>query len=58
MPRSLAAIIRAYDVEEVFLSLTTGRWNYERWQETLGHGAPSGGEIFAWISEYQDEDDS
>lgn len=53
LPRSLTAIIRAYDVEEVHLSLTSGRWDYARWGEPIGHGAPSGGEIYAWLSNYE-----
>lgn len=55
LPRSLTAIVRAYDVEEVHLSLTSGRWDYARWGEPIGHGAPSGGEIFAWLSNYQSD---
>ncbi|KAL7006433.1 Subunit of the glycosylphosphatidylinositol transamidase complex-like protein [Cystobasidiomycetes sp. EMM_F5] len=49
LPRSLVAIVRAWDVDEFHLSLTSGRWDYSRWQDPIGDGAPSGGEIYAWI---------
>ena len=55
LPRALAAIIRTFNVEEVHLSLTNGRWNYERWQEPIGHGAASGGEIHAWLATDESE---
>ena len=56
LPRSLAALIRAYDVEEAHLSLTSGRWDYARWGEPVAHGSPSGGEMYAWLSQFEDED--
>lgn len=57
LPRSLSAIIRSFDVEEVYLSLTSGRWDYTRWGETVGDGSPSGGEIYAWLSDFQDDNE-
>lgn len=58
LPRSLSAIIRSFDVEEVYLSLTSGRWDYTRWGETVGHGSPSGGEIYAWLSRFEGDNKS
>lgn len=57
LPRSLSAIIRSFDVEEVYLSLTAGRWDYTRWGETVGDGSPSGGEIYAWLSNFKDDNE-
>jgi phosphatidylinositol glycan class T len=57
LPRSLSAIIRSFDVEEVYLSLTAGRWDYTRWGETAGDGSPSGGEIYAWLSNFKGDND-
>jgi phosphatidylinositol glycan class T len=56
LPRSLSAIVRTFDVEEAHLSLTNGRWDYTRWGETVGHGSPSGGEIHAWLSQYEGDE--
>jgi len=53
LPRSLTSIVRAYDVEEVHLSLTSGRWDPTRWKDPLEHGSPSGGEISAWLTEFE-----
>jgi len=44
-------------VEEVYLSLTAGRWDYTRWGETVGDGSPSGGEIFAWLSNFEGDNE-
>lgn len=57
LPRSLSAIVRSFDVEEVYLSLTSGRWDYTRWGETVGDGSPSGGEIYAWLSDFEGDDE-
>lgn len=53
-PRAVSSVIRAYGVGELHLSLTSGRWDYGRWEtpEALGTTArPPGAELQAWLQE-------
>lgn len=45
-PKSFAEIISAYDIVELHLSLTQGRWRYNQWSYPI-RNAPTG--IFLWI---------
>lgn len=47
-PRPIHEIQRAYDVREMHLSFTQGRWQYDQW----GHSylsASRGAELYAWL---------
>ncbi|KAH6574124.1 hypothetical protein BASA60_002713 [Batrachochytrium salamandrivorans] len=49
LPRSIGEVFRAFDIKELHLSFTQGRWSYDRW----GHSeftAPSGVELWAWFN--------
>lgn len=53
-PRAVAAVIRTYNVGELHLSLTSGRWDYARWDAPESHGAtpaPPGAELRAWLED-------
>nr|KAJ3419793.1 hypothetical protein HK105_006489 [Polyrhizophydium stewartii] len=49
MPRSIGEVFQAFDVRELHLTFTQGRWDLDRW----GHSpasAPSGVELWAWLN--------
>lgn len=50
VPRSLAQIFKRYNVQEMHLEFTKGRWRDERWGE-LDHVSPAGVQLWAWMDE-------
>lgn len=55
LPHALTDIVRTYAVDELHLSLARGRWDHRRWGKTVSDGSPSGGEMFAWLADYEDD---
>lgn len=49
MPKALAEVIRTFDVQELHLTFTRGRWDLERWGSNSVI-APSGIQLWTWIS--------
>ncbi|KAJ3412431.1 hypothetical protein HDV05_000735 [Chytridiales sp. JEL 0842] len=47
-PRTIGEIIQAYGVEELHLTFTQGRWNYDKWGYSQ-IAAPTGVELWAWF---------
>ncbi|KAI8927620.1 GPI transamidase component PIG-T [Entophlyctis helioformis] len=49
LPRSIGEVFHNFDVRELHLTFTQGRWSYDRW----GHSdltAPSGVELWTWFN--------
>jgi phosphatidylinositol glycan class T len=46
-PKALGEIFRAFDVQELHLTLTRGRWRYDRWG--YGNTAPNGVSLHTWL---------
>jgi phosphatidylinositol glycan class T len=51
-PRALAHVMEKFDVREMHLSFTQGRWRYEKWGESITP-APVGAELFAYFNQPQ-----
>jgi GPI-anchor transamidase subunit T len=49
LPKSFIEIIRAYEVEELHLTFTKGRWSVDR-QGMDGPIAPIGVQLYTWLS--------
>ncbi|KAI9144640.1 GPI transamidase component PIG-T [Paraphysoderma sedebokerense] len=48
-PRILSQVLDRYDVNEMHLTFTQGRWNYEKWGYPIQSSAPTGVELWAWL---------
>ncbi|XJO77710.1 hypothetical protein BDV3_002252 [Batrachochytrium dendrobatidis] len=49
LPRSIGEVVQTFDIDELHLTFTQGRWSYDRW----GHSdftAPIGVELWAWFN--------
>jgi len=46
-PKSISQIVHKHSLVELHVSLTRGRWLYDRWGE-LAEAAPPGAEVLAW----------
>ncbi|XP_065065283.1 GPI transamidase component PIG-T-like [Rhopilema esculentum] len=54
-PKSLGQIVKKYDVGEIHLSLSHGRWRYNLWGYPMS-SAPYGVELWVWFSSTLDND--
>jgi phosphatidylinositol glycan class T len=52
-PKAMAELTQTFDVRELHLSFTQGRWDYEDWglPVTSQSAAPSGVQLWAWLGE-------
>jgi phosphatidylinositol glycan class T len=48
-PKQIKRMITTHNVREMHLSMTQGRWNYEKWG-TPQYGAPVGAELVVWFT--------
>eukprot|EP00842_Homolaphlyctis_polyrhiza_P002519 jgi/Hompol1/3268/HPOL_003175-RA len=48
LPRSIGEVFRANDVREMHLTMTQGRWSYDRWGHSTAT-APTGLELWTWF---------
>jgi phosphatidylinositol glycan class T len=53
-PKSLGQLLHKYQVDELHLTFTQGRWMYERWGYPI-HAAPFGVELYAWFKPTVDQ---
>jgi phosphatidylinositol glycan class T len=47
-PKTVGEIIQSYGVEELHLTFTQGRWNYDKWGYSPV-AAPTGVELWTWF---------
>ncbi|CAG8451990.1 8749_t:CDS:10 [Cetraspora pellucida] len=48
-PRAIGQILQTYNVRELHLTFTQGRWNYEDWGYPFVPSAGTGVELWAWL---------
>ncbi|KAG0188163.1 hypothetical protein DFQ28_005309 [Apophysomyces sp. BC1034] len=56
-PKAIGQVLQEYDVDELHLTFTQGRWNYEEWGYPPQQSAGTGVELWAWMKNSQDIDD-
>ncbi|KAF9984000.1 hypothetical protein BGZ75_004425 [Mortierella antarctica] len=49
-PRSIGQILHSFDVEELHLTFTQGRWHYGDWGYPIAPSAGTGVELWAWLN--------
>ncbi|KAF9973673.1 hypothetical protein BGZ73_003040 [Actinomortierella ambigua] len=50
-PRSIGQVLQSFDVEELHLTFTQGRWQYKDWGYHLAPTAGTGVELSAWLKD-------
>ncbi|KAF9356591.1 hypothetical protein BGX26_005050 [Mortierella sp. AD094] len=50
-PRSIGQILHSFEVEELHLTFTQGRWQYDDWGYPLAPSAGTGVELWAWLND-------
>ncbi|KAG0278494.1 hypothetical protein BGZ95_003862 [Linnemannia exigua] len=50
-PRSIGQILHSFEVEELHLTFTQGRWQYSDWGYPLAPSAGTGVELWAWLND-------
>ncbi|KAF9117601.1 hypothetical protein BGW39_002025 [Mortierella sp. 14UC] len=50
-PRSIGQILHSFEVEELHLTFTQGRWRYSDWGYPLAPSAGTGVELWAWLND-------
>ncbi|KAG0220511.1 hypothetical protein BGX31_010930 [Mortierella sp. GBA43] len=50
-PRSIGQVLHSFDVEELHLTFTQGRWQYSDWGYPLAPSAGTGVELWAWLKD-------
>ncbi|KAL0075685.1 GPI transamidase GPI16 [Phycomyces blakesleeanus] len=48
-PKAIGQVLQEYDVQEMHLTFTQGRWNYEEWGYPPEQSAGTGVELWAWM---------
>ncbi|KAI8082676.1 GPI transamidase component PIG-T [Gilbertella persicaria] len=56
-PKAIGEVLQSFNVREMHLSFTQGRWNYEEWEYPPTLSAGTGVELWAWLKDTQDIDD-
>ncbi|KAG0320486.1 hypothetical protein BGZ99_004483 [Dissophora globulifera] len=51
-PRSIGQILHSFDVEELHLTFTQGRWQYGDWGYPLAPSVGTGVELSAWMNDH------
>ncbi|KAG0363689.1 GPI transamidase component PIG-T [Gamsiella multidivaricata] len=57
-PRSIGQILHSFDVEELHLTFTQGRWQYSDWGYPLAPSAGTGVELWAWLNDEKQQTDA
>ncbi|KAI9478748.1 MAG: GPI transamidase component PIG-T [Benjaminiella poitrasii] len=55
-PKAIGEVLQAYNVREMHLSFTQGRWNYEEWGYAPTLSVGTGVELWAWMNDSKDLD--
>lgn len=50
-PKAIGEILQSYNVREMHLTFTQGRWNYEEWGYPPTLSAGTGVELWAWMKD-------
>lgn len=50
-PKAIGEVLQSYNVREMHLSFTQGRWNYEEWGYPPTLSAGTGVELWAWMKD-------
>jgi phosphatidylinositol glycan class T len=50
-PKAIGEVLQSYNVNEVHLSFTQGRWNYEEWDYPPILSVGTGVELWAWMKD-------
>ncbi|KAG0070405.1 hypothetical protein BGZ89_000742 [Linnemannia elongata] len=50
-PRSIGQILHSFEVEELHLTFTQGRWQYSDWGYPLAPSVGTGVELWAWLND-------
>ncbi|KAF9905345.1 hypothetical protein EC991_001710 [Linnemannia zychae] len=56
-PRSIGQILHSFEVEELHLTFTQGRWQYSDWGYPLAPSAGTGVELWAWLNDDRKQTD-
>ncbi|KAG0100600.1 hypothetical protein BGZ93_010193 [Podila epicladia] len=57
-PRSIGQILHSFEVEELHLTFTQGRWQYGDWGYPLAPSAGTGVELWAWLNDDKRQTDA
>ncbi|KAF8939595.1 hypothetical protein BGZ58_009201 [Dissophora ornata] len=57
-PRSIGQILHSFEVEELHLTFTQGRWQYSDWGYPLAPSAGTGVELWAWLNDDAQQTDA
>ncbi|KAG0337612.1 hypothetical protein BG004_007572 [Podila humilis] len=57
-PRSIGQILHNFEVEELHLTFTQGRWQYGDWGYPLAPSAGTGVELWAWLNDNKGQTDA
>ena len=55
-PKAIGEVLQSYNVREMHLSFTQGRWNYEEWGYPPTLSAGTGVELWAWMKDSENVD--
>ncbi|KAF7722315.1 hypothetical protein EC973_003439 [Apophysomyces ossiformis] len=56
-PKAIGEVLQQYDVDELHLTFTQGRWDYEEWGYPPQQSAGTGVELWAWMKNSPQIDD-
>ncbi|KAF9921164.1 hypothetical protein FBU30_008850 [Linnemannia zychae] len=56
-PRAIGQILHSFEVEELHLTFTQGRWKYNDWGYPLAPSAGTGVELWAWLNDDRKQTD-
>ncbi|CAO3639653.1 unnamed protein product [Mucor hiemalis] len=56
-PKAIGEVLQLYNVREMHLSFTQGRWNYEEWGYPPTLSAGTGVELWAWVKDSSNVDE-
>ncbi|KAG0264452.1 hypothetical protein BG011_006811 [Mortierella polycephala] len=57
-PRSIGQILHSFDVEELHLTFTQGRWHYGDWGYPIAPSVGTGVELWAWLNDENKQTDT
>ncbi|KAF9186504.1 hypothetical protein BGZ50_002436 [Haplosporangium sp. Z 11] len=57
-PRSIGQILHSFDVEELHLTFTQGRWHYSDWGYPIAPSVGTGVELWAWLNDENKQTDT
>ncbi|KAF9363846.1 hypothetical protein BGX34_003179 [Mortierella sp. NVP85] len=57
-PRSIGQVLHSFDVDELHLTFTQGRWQYSDWGYPLAPSAGTGVELWAWLKDGKQQTDT